>query len=51
MLRLLKRLQNLLIVDKKQLDLRDQKKVIYFLKKNKPGVFIAAAKVGAYTQI
>ena len=48
-LRLLKKrgYKNLLIVDKKQLDLRDQKKVIYFLKKNKPDfVFIAAAKVG-----
>ena len=48
-LRLLKKrgYKNLLIVDKKKLDLRDQKKVIYFLKKNKPDfVFIAAAKVG-----
>ena len=48
-LRLLKKrgYKNLLIIDKKHLDLRDQKKVIYFLKKKKPDfVFIAAGKVG-----
>ena len=38
---------NLIIADKKKLDLRDQKKVLNFLKKKKPNfIFIAAAKVG-----
>ncbi len=48
-LRLLKKrgYKNLLTINKKQLDLRDQRKVISFLKKNKPDfIFIAAAKVG-----
>ena len=39
--------KNLIIIDKKQLDLRDQKKVLKFLKKKKPDfIFISAAKVG-----
>ena len=39
--------QNILTIDKKKLDLTDQKKVKNFLKKNKPKfIFIAAAKVG-----
>ena len=38
---------NLLIADKKMLDLTNQIKVIKFLKKKKPDfIFIAAAKVG-----
>lgn len=39
--------KNLIIADRKKLDLRDQKKVIKFLKIKKPDfIFIAAAKVG-----
>ena len=39
--------KNLLTIDKKKLDLTDQKKVFRFLNKNKPKfIFIAAAKVG-----
>ena len=39
--------KNLLTIDKKKLDLTDQKKVFNFLNKNKPKfIFIAAAKVG-----
>jgi len=39
--------KNLIIADRKNLDLRDQKKVIKFLKIKKPDfIFIAAAKVG-----
>ena len=39
--------KNLIIIDKKQLDLRDQKKVLKFLKKKKPDfIFISAAKIG-----
>ena len=39
--------KNLIIVDRKKLDLTDQKKVIKFLKIKKPDfIFIAAAKVG-----
>lgn len=39
--------KKIITVDKKKLDLRDQKKVSYFFKKNKPdAVIIAAAKVG-----
>jgi GDP-L-fucose synthase len=42
--------KNILIIDKKSLDLKDQKKVFNFLKKNKPDiVIIAAAKVGGIT--
>ena len=38
---------NLLLINRNKLDLTNQKKVIYFLKKNKPKfIFIAAAKVG-----
>ena len=38
---------NLLLSDRKKLDLTDQSKVFRFLKKNKPSfIFIAAAKVG-----
>ena len=38
---------NLLVVDKKKINLLDQKKVFNYLKKNKPSlVIIAAAKVG-----
>lgn len=38
---------NILIAEKKKLDLRDQKKTFLFLKKNKPKfIFICAAKVG-----
>ena len=39
--------KNLIIADRKKLDLRDQQKVIKFLKIKKPDfIFIAAAKVG-----
>ncbi len=39
--------KNLLTIDKKKLDLTDQKKVFHFLNRNKPKfIFIAAAKVG-----
>ena len=39
--------KNLIFRSKKQLDLKNQKKVLNFLKKNKPDfIFIAAAKVG-----
>jgi len=39
--------KNLIIADRKKLDLRDQKKVIKFLKIKKPDfIFMAAAKVG-----
>ena len=39
--------KNIIFRSKKQLDLKDQKKVYNFLKKNKPDfIFIAAAKVG-----
>ena len=39
--------KNILLADKKNLDLTNQNKVLYFLKKNKPKfIFIAAAKVG-----
>ena len=39
--------KNILTINKKKLDLTDQKKVFHFLKKNKPKfIFIAAAKVG-----
>ena len=39
--------QNILTIDKKKLDLTNQKKIKNFLKKNKPKfIFIAAAKVG-----
>jgi len=39
--------KNIITADRNNLDLRDQKKVITFLKKNKPNfIFIAAAKVG-----
>ena len=39
--------QKIITVDKKSLDLRDQKRVFYFLKKIRPkAVIIAAAKVG-----
>ncbi len=39
--------KNILVKTRKQLDLKDQKKVFKFLKKNKPEfIFIAAAKVG-----
>jgi len=43
----LKGFKNIIYRSKKQLDLKDQKKVFKFLKKNKPNfIFIAAAKVG-----
>ncbi len=43
----LKGYQNILTIDKKKLDLTNQKNVKNFLKKNKPKfIFIAAAKVG-----
>ena len=43
----LKGFNNIIYRSKKQLDLKDQKKVFKFLKKNKPNfIFIAAAKVG-----
>ena len=48
-LRLLKKrgYKNVIVASKRNLDLRDQKKVIRYLKKNKPNfIFIAAAKVG-----
>ena len=39
--------KNIIFKDRKNLDLKDQKKVFQFLKKNKPDfIFIAAAKVG-----
>ena len=39
--------ENIIFRSKKQLDLKNQKKVYNFLKKNKPDfIFIAAAKVG-----
>lgn len=39
--------KNIITIDKKSLDLRDQKRVFFFLKKIKPkAVIIAAAKVG-----
>ena len=39
--------KNLIYKSKKQLDLKNQKQVLNFLKKNKPDfIFIAAAKVG-----
>ena len=39
--------KNIIFRSKKQLDLKNQKKVYSFLKKNKPDfIFIAAAKVG-----
>ena len=39
--------KNIIFRSRKQLDLRNQKKVYSFLKKNKPDfIFIAAAKVG-----
>ena len=39
--------KNLIFRSKKQLDLKNQKKVLSFLKRNKPDfIFIAAAKVG-----
>jgi GDP-L-fucose synthase len=39
--------KNIIVTNRKKLDLRDQKKVIKFLKINKPKfIFIAAAKVG-----
>ena len=39
--------ENIIFRSKKQLDLKNQKKVHNFLKKNKPDfIFIAAAKVG-----
>ena len=42
-----KKFKNIITVDKKKLDLRDQKKVEQFLKKKKPKlVFICAARVG-----
>ena len=42
-----KKYKNILTVDKKTIDLKDQKKVFNFLKKNKPqATIIAAAKVG-----
>ena len=38
---------NLLVIDKKKINLLDQKKVFNYLKKNKPSlVIIAAARVG-----
>jgi len=38
---------NILVADKKKLNLTNQAKVINFLKKNKPAfIFLAAAKVG-----
>tara|TARA_B110000503_G_scaffold122709_1_gene187580 strand:- start:1396 stop:2340 length:945 start_codon:yes stop_codon:yes gene_type:complete len=43
----IKGFKNIIYRSKKQLDLKDQKKVFKFLKKNKPNfIFIAAAKVG-----
>ena len=42
-----KKFKNIITIDRKKLDLRDQKKVQQFLKKKKPKlVFICAAKVG-----
>ena len=39
--------KNIIVADRKKLDLLDQKKVFQFLKKNKPKfIFLAAAKVG-----
>ena len=39
--------KNIITIDKKKIDLRNQKETINYLKKNKPKfVFIAAAKVG-----
>ena len=39
--------KNILTVSKKKLDLNDQYKVNYYIKKNKPKfIFLAAAKVG-----
>ena len=39
--------KNILVADRKKLDLLDKKKVFQFLKKNKPKfIFLAAAKVG-----
>ena len=39
--------KNIIFKSRKQLDLKDQKKVLQFLKKDKPDfIFIAAAKVG-----
>ena len=43
----LKGYKNLLTINRKHLDLRNQEKVYKFLKKNKPKfIFLAAAKVG-----
>ncbi len=43
----IKGFKNILVVDKKKLDLTNQKKVLNFIKKKKPKfIFIAAAKVG-----
>jgi GDP-L-fucose synthase len=45
--KLKKKYKNIIIIDKKKLDLRDQKKVFNFLKKTKPQTtIVAAAKVG-----
>ncbi len=42
-----KRYKNIIVVDRKKLDLTNQSKVLLFLKKKKPDfIFIAAAKVG-----
>ena len=42
-----KKYKNILVVDRKNLDLTNQSKVLFFLKKQKPDfIFIAAAKVG-----
>jgi len=42
-----KRYKNIIVVDRKNLDLTNQSKVLLFLKKKKPDfIFIAAAKVG-----
>lgn len=45
--KLKKKYKNVIVIDKKKLDLRDQSKVFNFLKKTKPhATIIAAAKVG-----
>jgi GDP-L-fucose synthase len=45
--KLKKKYKNVIVIDKKKLDLRDQSKVFNFLKKTKPNAtIIAAAKVG-----
>ena len=44
--------KNIIFRSKKQLDLKNQKKVLSFLKGNKPDfIFIAAAKVGEFIQM